>query len=59
MLGSRAPKGELQSYTSEKETAPSGMIARGKYSMKSMIHDDDKNVYSKWEWILEISKDWK
>jgi len=59
MLGSRAPKGELQEYLSEKEITPSGMIARGKYNMKSSILDDDKNVYAKWDWTLEIAKDWK
>jgi Rho GDP-dissociation inhibitor len=58
MLGSRAPKGELQEYLSEKEIAPSGMMARGKYHMKSHIIDDDKNVFAKWEWTLEISKEW-
>lgn len=59
MLGSRAPKGELQEYKSEKEIAPSGMMARGKYHMKSSIVDDDKNCYAKFEWILEIAKEWK
>jgi len=59
MLGSRAPKEELQSYISEKETVPSGMLARGKYSVKTQITDDDKNIYMKWEWTLEIAKDWK
>lgn len=34
-------------------------MARGKFSMKSSILDDDKNVYAKWEWVLEIAKDWK
>jgi len=59
MLGSRAPKGELQEYISEKELTPSGMMARGKYHMKSSILDDDRNTYANWEWNLEISKDWK
>ncbi|RMZ94936.1 Rho GDP-dissociation inhibitor 1 [Brachionus plicatilis] len=59
MMGSRAPKAELQEYISEKEVAPSGLMARGKYHMKSSITDDDKNIYAKWEWTLEISKDWK
>ncbi len=59
MLGSRAPKGELQEYVGEKEVTPSGMMARGKFNMKSSILDDDKNVYAKWEWTLEIAKDWK
>jgi Rho GDP-dissociation inhibitor len=59
MLGSRAPKPHLQDYLSEKESTPSGMLARGKYSMKTQITDDDKNIYLKWEWTLEIAKDWK
>jgi Rho GDP-dissociation inhibitor len=59
MIGSRAPKGELQEYLSGKEVAPSGMMARGKYHMKSHIIDDDKNTYAEWEWTLEISKEWK
>jgi hypothetical protein len=80
MLGSRAPKPEIQVYTSEKETTPSGnhhrmlrnynlssiyknkntgMLARGKYAMKTQITDDDKKVYLTWEWNLEIAKDWK
>ena len=59
MLGSRAPKPEIQVYIGEKETTPSGMIARGKYSMKTQITDDDKKVYLQWEWNLEIAKDWK
>lgn len=58
-MGSRAPKAELQEFISEKEVAPSGMMARGKYHMKSSITDDDKNTYAKWDWILEISKEWK
>lgn len=36
-----------------------GMMARGKYTMKSSIFDDDKNTYAKWEWTLEIAKEWK
>jgi hypothetical protein len=35
------------------------MIARGKYNMKSSILDDDRNTYAKWEWTLEIAKEWK
>jgi hypothetical protein len=36
-----------------------GIIARGKYSMKTQITDDDKRLYLAWEWTLEIAKDWK
>lgn len=59
MIGSRAPKGEIQEYVSEKEITPSGMMARGKYTMKSSIFDDDKNTYAKFEWTLDIAKEWK
>jgi Rho GDP-dissociation inhibitor len=59
MLGSRPPKAEVQGYISEKEVAPSGMIGRGKYHMKTHITDDDKNTYAKWEWTLEIVKEWE
>jgi len=58
MLGSYGPKNEAQSYTTPVDEAPSGMIARGKYVIKSKFHDDDKNVYLDWEWALEIKKDW-
>lgn len=58
MVGSYAPKLDLQSYTTKDEEAPSGMIARGSYTIKSLFTDDDKNEHLKWEWKLEIKKDW-
>jgi len=59
MVGSYGPKKELQSYTTPPEDVPSGMIARGHYTNKSLFTDDDKNEHLKWEWSLEIKKDWK
>ena len=59
MVGSYGPKKELQSYTTPLEDAPSGMIARGSYNVKSLFTDDDKNEHLKWEWTLEIKKDWE
>jgi predicted DNA-binding antitoxin AbrB/MazE fold protein len=59
MVGSYGPKDELQSYTTKPEQAPAGMIARGTYTIKSLFTDDDKNEHLKWEWTLEIKKDWK
>ncbi len=59
MVGSYPPKLELQSYTTPSEEAPSGMLARGIYTVHSLFTDDDKNEYLKWEWSFEISKDWK
>ncbi|KAI8350783.1 RHO protein GDP dissociation inhibitor [Mortierella sp. GBAus27b] len=38
--------------------APSGMMARGDYLVKSRFEDDDKFVHKEWEWSFTISKDW-
>ncbi|CAH0563897.1 unnamed protein product [Brassicogethes aeneus] len=59
MVGSYAPKSEIQSYTTPSEDAPSGMLARGSYTVHSLFTDDDKNEHLKWEWTFEIKKDWK
>ncbi|KAF7265225.1 rho GDP-dissociation inhibitor [Rhynchophorus ferrugineus] len=59
MVGSYAPKIEIQSYTTPSEDAPSGMMARGSYTVHSLFTDDDKNEHLKWEWTFEIKKDWK
>lgn len=59
MVGSYAPKTEIQSYTTPSEDAPSGMMARGSYTVQSLFTDDDKHEHLKWEWSFEIKKDWK
>lgn len=59
MVGSYPPKMEVQSYTTPSEDAPSGMMARGSYTVHSLFTDDDKNEHLKWEWVFEIKKDWK
>lgn len=59
MVGSYPPKKEIQSYTTPFEEAPSGMMARGTYSVSSLFTDDDKNEHLKWEWSFEIKKDWQ
>ena len=59
MVGSYGPKTEAQVFITPEETAPSGMISRGKYNVKSKFTDDDKNIYLEWEWTLEIKKDWE
>ena len=58
MVGSYAPKTEVQSYLTPPEDAPSGMMKRGTYSINSLFTDDDKSEHLKWEWSLEIKKDW-
>ncbi|KAK5641015.1 hypothetical protein RI129_009562 [Pyrocoelia pectoralis] len=59
MVGSYAPKTEMQSYTTPPEDAPSGMMARGNYTVHSLFTDDDKHEHLKWEWSFDIKKDWK
>ncbi|KAI4456703.1 rho gdp-dissociation inhibitor [Holotrichia oblita] len=59
MVGSYAPKTEIQSYTTPSEDAPSGLMARGSYTVQSLFTDDDKHEHLKWEWTFEIKKDWK
>lgn len=58
MVGSYPPKAEIQSYTTPFEEAPSGMLARGEYSVSSLFTDDDKTEHLKWEWALKVEKDW-
>ncbi|CCD63475.1 putative rho GDP-dissociation inhibitor [Caenorhabditis elegans] len=57
MMGSYAPKLEIQEYKSPNEEAPSGMMHRGKYKVYSKITDDDNNVYLDWQWTLHITKE--
>ncbi|KAF8356124.1 rhi-1 [Pristionchus pacificus] len=58
MIGSYAPKKDLQRYATPPEDAPSGMINRGKYKVKSRITDDYGHDWLTWVWHLEIAKDW-
>ena len=58
MVGSYAPKTEVQSYTTPVEDAPGGITGRGTYHVYSLFTDDDKKEYLKWEWYINIKKDW-
>lgn len=58
MVGSYAPNKEVHSYLTPVEEAPSGMLARGTYNVKSLFTDDDANEHLKWEWSFEIAKEW-
>ena len=58
MVGSYAPKQEIQSYTTPLEEAPAGLLFRGEYNVSSLFTDDDKNVHLKWEWKFKISDEW-
>jgi Rho GDP-dissociation inhibitor len=59
MVGSYPPKKEIQSYTTSAEDAPSGVMARGSYTVNSLFTDDDRNEHLKWEWSFDIKKDWR
>jgi Rho GDP-dissociation inhibitor len=58
MVGSYPPKEELHSFITNFEEAPSGMLARGEYSVSSLFTDDDKTEHLKWDWTLKVEKDW-
>jgi len=58
MIGSFAPAENDVSFKTEQETAPSGMLARGHYKVKSKFIDDDKEEHASWEWAIDIAKDW-
>jgi Rho GDP-dissociation inhibitor len=58
MVGSYPPKEEIHCYLTPFEEAPSGMLARGEYTISSLFTDDDKNEHLKWEWTLKVEKDW-
>lgn len=58
MMGSYAPKMELQSFITPVDEAPSGVLHRGTYKVKSRVCDDDEHDWLSWTWTLEIAKDW-
>ncbi|KAJ3207460.1 hypothetical protein HDU67_007448 [Dinochytrium kinnereticum] len=58
MLGSYGPAADVYEKKFPLEEAPSGMIARGHYSVKSRFVDDDGHVHLEWSWSFDIKKDW-
>jgi Rho GDP-dissociation inhibitor len=56
MLGSYGPSAEAYEKKFLPEEAPSGLLARGKYHVKSKFIDDDQTVHLEWTWNLEIKK---
>jgi len=59
MVGSYGPKAESYFYLCPEDEVPKGMIARGKYKVKSKFVDDDKHVHLAWEWNFDIKKEWE
>ncbi|KAH8705505.1 rho-gdp dissociation inhibitor [Talaromyces proteolyticus] len=61
MLGSYAPNTtDKRNYEKRfhEEEAPSGMLARGHYNVRSRFVDDDKQVHLEFQWAFDIAKDW-
>ena len=58
-MGSYGPKKEEQKFTTPLQDAPTGMLARGSYDVKSKFTDDDKNEYCSWTWHFDLKKDWE
>ena len=58
MIGSYGPRAEPYERKFALEEAPSGMLARGHYDVKSKFIDDDGNVHMEWDWSFDIKKDW-
>lgn len=55
MIGSYGPRAEPYEKTFASSEAPSGMMARGNYSVRSRVVDDDDNVFADWEWAFKVS----
>jgi len=58
MLGSYSFNAEPYTKKFEPEIAPSGMLARGTYNVRSRVTDDDGKVYGEWDWSFKLSKEW-
>ncbi|KAJ3325697.1 hypothetical protein HDV06_003498 [Boothiomyces sp. JEL0866] len=58
MVGSYGPSPDLYTKKFPLEEAPSGMMARGTYKVKSRFVDDDGHCHLEWDWQFEIKKDW-
>lgn len=59
MVGSYGPNAEAYTKKFPLEEAPSGMIARGSYAVRSRFIDDDKVCHLEWDWTFSIKKDWE
>ncbi|XP_032897086.1 rho GDP-dissociation inhibitor 2-like [Amblyraja radiata] len=58
MVGSYGPREAEYEFLSPVEEAPTGLMVRSMYTMKSHFTDDDKSDHLHWEWKLSIKKDW-
>ncbi|KAI0981390.1 hypothetical protein GJ496_011052 [Pomphorhynchus laevis] len=59
MIGSRAPCKDHYTYNSTIEQIPSGMLARGKYTVKNVLKDDYGQEFLKWKWVIKMASEWE
>ncbi|TPX39598.1 hypothetical protein SeMB42_g06313 [Synchytrium endobioticum] len=58
MLGSYGPAPEPYEKKFLWDEAPSGMMARAHYTVKSKFIDDDNTTHLEFDWAFDIKKDW-
>ncbi|XVF29241.1 hypothetical protein REPUB_Repub15cG0104100 [Reevesia pubescens] len=58
MLGTFSPQKEPYTYELEEETTPSGLFARGSYSARTKLVDDDGKAFLDVSYHFEIHKNW-
>eukprot|EP00897_Mesotaenium_endlicherianum_P009935 jgi/Mesen1/8970/ME000056S08374 len=58
MLGAYGPQEEPYRYITEEEVTPSGMLARGHYTAKTIFADDDGRIHLEYDYSFSIKKEW-
>jgi len=58
MLGTFSPQDEPYTHEMPEEITPSGMFARGSYSAKTKLVDDDNKCYLEINYTFDIRKEW-
>ncbi|KAJ4955732.1 hypothetical protein NE237_012515 [Protea cynaroides] len=58
MLGTFSPQQEPYTYELEEDTTPSGLFARGSYSARTKLVDDDNKCYLDINYSFEIRREW-
>ncbi|KAH7317142.1 immunoglobulin E-set [Stachybotrys elegans] len=56
-IGSHVAGGPYTASFGEEE-APSGALARERYIHKAKIQDDDGNVHSEFDFVLDVKEEW-
>lgn len=59
MIGSYGPSDKEYEKKFAPEQAPSGMLARGHYTVRSKFVDDDNVCHLDVSWTFDIKKDWQ